>query len=63
VSRTPAAELARVKVAYPSWSIRPVASGQGFTAIRQGTGARVHARTLAELEHALNARAEQPRRS
>jgi hypothetical protein len=53
MSRTPAAELARVKVAHPRWSIRRVTSGEGFTAINRETRERVHARTLADLEHRL----------
>jgi len=51
VSRTPAAELARVKATYPAWSIRRVNGGEGFTAHRGGD--RIHARTLGELEHEL----------
>jgi hypothetical protein len=58
VSRTPAAELARLKVAFPDWSIRPVRSGDsaGFTARRglEGGGSQLlFAPTLAELEHEL----------
>lgn len=56
MSRTPAAELARLKVACPQWSIRRVTGGEGYTAQRRETGQRVHARTLAGLE-ALLARA------
>jgi hypothetical protein len=58
VSRTPAAELARLKVAFPDWSIRPVRSGDGagFAARRglAGGGSQLlFALTLAELEHEL----------
>ena len=58
MSRTPAAELARLKVAFPEWSIRPVepGKGDGFTAHpRQKTvGWRpLYAATLAELEQHL----------
>jgi len=55
VSRTPAAELARLKAAHPQWSIRRVTRGEGYTARRRGTGQRVHARTLAALEARLRA--------
>lgn len=58
VSRTPAAELARLKVTFPHWSVRPVAPGKGvgFTAHRRAVGYRpqsFYAPTLAELEHEL----------
>jgi hypothetical protein len=58
VSRTPAAEFARVKVAFPGWSIRRVQPGKGvgFTARRgsASSGARlVYSPTLAGLVHLL----------
>jgi hypothetical protein len=58
VSRTPAAELARLKVAFPDWSIRSVQRGEGggFTARRRledGGLQSLFAPTLAELEHEL----------
>jgi hypothetical protein len=60
VSRTPAAELARVKVAHPSWTIRPVEPGKGtgYTALRRdrrGGLRSVYAPTLPELEARLAA--------
>jgi hypothetical protein len=42
VSATPAAQLARLKVEHPAWTIRPVESGAGYTA-RRGTAASVGA--------------------
>jgi hypothetical protein len=58
VSRTAAAELARLKVAFPDWSIRPVQPGKGagFTAhprLKGGGSRWLYAPTLAELEHEL----------
>jgi hypothetical protein len=58
MSETPAAWLARLKVAFPHWSIHRVApsKGNGFTARRGLPGGRsqsVSAPTLAELEHEL----------
>ena len=58
MSRTPAAELARLKVAFPDWSIRPVepGKGDGFTAhLRKKDGGLqpLYAPTLAELEQQL----------
>jgi len=58
VSRTPAAEFARVKVAFPDWSIRRVQPGKGvgFTARRRpaSSGAQlVYSATLAGLVHLL----------
>jgi hypothetical protein len=54
VGTTPAAQLARLKVTYRDWTIRPVdpGKGNGYTAKRKGRrGARsVHAPSLAELE-------------
>jgi Domain of unknown function (DUF4352) len=53
-ARTPAEELARLRVWHADWSIRAVAPGhdQGFTAQNRGTGKRpvsIHALTLSEL--------------
>jgi hypothetical protein len=58
MSYTPAAWLARLKVAFPHWSIHQVAVGKGtgFTARRELPGGRsqvLHASTLAELEYEL----------
>ena len=58
MSQTPAAWLARLKVAFPHWSIHQVAVGQGagFTARRGLPGGRsqvLSASTLAELEYEL----------
>jgi hypothetical protein len=58
VSQTPAAWLARLKVAFPRWSIHRMAPGRGtgFTACRGLPGGRsqsLSAPTLAELEHEL----------
>jgi hypothetical protein len=59
MSRTAAAELARLKVRFAAWTIRPVGRGEGFTAQqRQRTEkpARplsVHAITLADLSTKL----------
>jgi hypothetical protein len=58
MSETPAAWLARLKVAFPRWSIHQVApsEGTGFTACRGLPGGRsqsLHAPTLAELEYQL----------
>jgi hypothetical protein len=58
MSQTPAAWLARLKVAFPHWSIDQVAGGQGtgFTAYRGLPGGRsqvLYAPTLAELEYEL----------
>jgi hypothetical protein len=55
MSRTAAAELARLKVRFAAWTIRRVGRGEGFTAQqekRTGKTARplsVHALTLADL--------------
>jgi hypothetical protein len=56
MSRTAAAELARLKVRFVAWSIRPVERGEGFTA-QQNKGKRkspkpplrIHARTVSSL--------------
>ena len=61
MSRTPAAELARVKVKFPQWTIRRAGGGDGFTAHHRATRERVHACTLAELEHLLTVKAGEPR--
>lgn len=58
VSRTPAAELARLKLAFPGWSLRRVAAsrGGGFRARRRLSDGRVqslHGATVAELEYRL----------
>jgi hypothetical protein len=58
MSETPAAWLARLKVAFPRWSIDrvPPGKGGGFTARRGLLGGRsqsLHAPTLAELEYGL----------
>ena len=58
MSRTPAAQLARLKVAFPDWSIRRVRPGKGagFTAHRRQEGGgwqSLYVPTLAELEHSL----------
>ena len=58
MSDTPAAWLARLKVAFPHWSIHrvPPATGTGFTASRglpDGRSQSPHAPTLAELEYEL----------
>lgn len=60
MSRTPAAELARVKVAFPKWTIRPIEPGKGtgYTAQRRdrrGELRSVYAPTLPELEARLAA--------
>ena len=55
MSRTPAAGLARLKVAFPEWSFRRTASG-GYTARRTLPGGLrqiAHGATLASLEHQL----------
>jgi hypothetical protein len=48
VSTTPAAVLARLKVRFPAWTIRPVEHGTGYTAHRGEQ--QIYAPTLAELE-------------
>jgi hypothetical protein len=58
VNGTPAAQLARVKAAFPHWSIRHVQPGKGagFTAHRKLEGGGwqlLYAPALAELEHEL----------
>jgi hypothetical protein len=58
MSQTPAAWLARLKMAFPHWSIHQMAvgKGNGFTARRGLPGGRsqvLHAPTLAELEYEL----------
>jgi hypothetical protein len=53
VSNTPAAQLARLKVTFPAWTIRPVESGTGYTAHNGATGEQVHAATVASLEYRL----------
>lgn len=57
MSRTPAAELARLKVAYPAWTLRKIEQGKGagFTAqLWTEHGMRsIYAPTLTGLESAL----------
>ncbi len=58
MSRTPAAELARLKVLFPGWSIRPVEPGKGagFTIHPRnkcGGPPPLYAATLADLEQKL----------
>ena len=58
MSETPAAWLARLKVAFPHWSIDrvPPGKGAGFTARRRlpdGRSQSLYAPTLAELEYGL----------
>ncbi|HEY1346765.1 MAG TPA: hypothetical protein VGF54_17385 [Streptosporangiaceae bacterium] len=58
MSATTAAWLARLKVAFPRWSIHRVAPGKGtgFTACRglpDGRSQSLYAPTLAELEYEL----------
>jgi hypothetical protein len=57
MSRTPAAELARLKVTYRNWDIRHAeGEGAGFTAERRdkrGGLRSIYAPTLPELEAAL----------
>jgi hypothetical protein len=57
MSRTPAAELARLKVTYRNWHIRHAeGDGAGFTALRRderGGLRSLYAPTLPELEAAL----------
>jgi len=54
MGRTAAAELARIKITYPRWTIRSVARGVGFTAQHKSTGKggkplSIHAFTVSEL--------------
>jgi hypothetical protein len=60
MSRTPAAELARIKVRHNEWSIRAVETGhgEGYTAHRtcpdrRGRAIRIHALTVSELDAKL----------
>lgn len=53
MSRTPAAELARIKVNYPAWSIRRDDGDGSFTAKRKGHKT-IRAPTLADLALALD---------
>jgi hypothetical protein len=60
MSRTAAAELARLKVRFAAWTIRRVGRGEGFTAQQEGAGKparplRIHALTLADLDDKLAA--------
>jgi hypothetical protein len=68
VSRTPAAEFARVNVAFPEWSIRRVQPGEGagFTARRRpgSSGSQlVHSPMLAGLVYLLRLRESSGQRS
>jgi hypothetical protein len=56
MARTPAAELARVKIAWPAYRIER--QPRQFVAWHRATGRTVRATTLAGLEHALNERNE-----
>lgn len=49
MSTTPAAETARILRQHPLWTIRPVTSGIGWTARRDGYG-RIWAVSLPDLE-------------
>lgn len=65
MSTTPAAELARIKVQHPGWSIQPGQSGNGarFTARRRlpgGAVQQVRAASLGSLEQALWLREKWP---
>jgi hypothetical protein len=51
VSRTPAAELARVKITHPAWAI--TRTRDGYRATRPGRS--VSSPGLGDLEHALHA--------
>jgi hypothetical protein len=58
MSRTPAAELARLKVTHPRWSIRRIEQGKGtgYTAHRREEHVApnfLYAPTLGELEAGL----------
>ena len=64
MSRTPAAELARLKVAFPEWSIRR-SPGGGFTARRKlpsGRAQTARGDSLPALEYRLHLieRGDQP---
>lgn len=67
MSRTPAAEFARLKLAYPEWVLRRTASGQGsgYTGRRRlpdGSNQTVRGGSLADLEYQLHLieRGEEP---
>ncbi len=58
MSRTAAAGLARLKVRFVGWTIRPVGRGEGFTAQQKpggkaGRPLRIHALTLGDLSAKL----------
>jgi hypothetical protein len=63
VSATPAAELARVKVRFPAWSIQAVEPGKGtgYTAHRGGW--HIYAPSLARLETQLGGKQSRRRGS
>jgi hypothetical protein len=54
---SPAAELARIKVRYPAWSIRKIDHGPDspptYLATRASNGDEIKAETLGELDNAL----------
>jgi hypothetical protein len=52
VSATPAAQLARLKIAYQGWQLTRTADG--FVAVERATGRRIIADTTGELEAALS---------
>lgn len=60
MARTPAATLARIKVAHPAWTItkvEPNGDGGGkvyYTAVRQSTNTAMRFATLADLEYEFN---------
>jgi hypothetical protein len=51
VSTTPAAQLARLKVAYQNWRITRTADG--YAAVERSTGRRITADTTVQLESRL----------
>jgi len=53
VSRTPAAELARLKVTYPRFLITRAVLRAGYTATDRDSGKCIDAGTLGELESRL----------
>ncbi len=55
MSRTPAAELARLKVMFPDWTIRRLTAGSYSARRRLPDGSRqtVRGKTLGDLEYQL----------